>query len=189
MYDERVKRSSHSFQKLDEQVGKFVRGSERSVLLNKVVRMSRENIPQMITFNKAAIDMEPWERSSNVTTISSTDAEVNLMTLMRDMLCHTIVPAVFGSGLLDKYPSLVQDIITLDAGVPVLLMDLPILIPWPGIARAHMARRRLWSVMDELQTQLDIYARGEETDYSWGDLDDVSELILERNKIWRGIYT
>jgi hypothetical protein len=140
----------------------------------------------MISFNKAEIDLEPWERSSKVTTTSSSEAEANLMTLIRNMLSHVIIPTVFGTGLLDKFPSIVQDVITLDEGIPFFLMDLPIMTPWPGVARAHLARRRLWSAMDEVQTQLDKKARGEETDYSWGDLDDVSEMMLERNRIWRG---
>lgn len=108
------------------------------------------------------------------------------MSLIRDMLSHAIIPTVFGSGLLDKYPNIVQDAITLDEGMPFFLMALPIMTPWPGVAKVHLERRRLWSAMDEMQTQLDKKARGEETDYSWGDLDDVCEFMLERNRIWRG---
>lgn len=142
----------------------------------------------MISFNKAEIDLEPWERSSKVTTISSTEAEADLMALIRDMLSHAIIPTVFGSGLLDKFPNIVQEVIALDEGVPFFVMGLPIMTPWPGVAKAHMARRRLWSAMDEMQMQLDKKANGEDTDYSWGDLDVVSEFMLERNRIWRGMF-
>jgi len=141
----------------------------------------------MISFTKAEIDLHPWERSAKVTTISYTEAEGSLMTLLRDMFSHAIIPAIFGRGLIDKYPNIIQDVLTMDEGIPFFLMGLPLLTPWPGVMNAHLARRRLWNATDEQQRQLDKRANGEETDYSWGDLDDVSELILGRNKLWRGM--
>ena len=109
------------------------------------------------------------------------------MILLRDMLSHAIVPTIFGRGLLDKYPNIIQDVVTMDDGIPFFMMSLPIFTPWSGVTKAHLARQRLWKAMDEMQRQLDRRAKGSETDYSWGDLDDVSEFILTRNELWRGL--
>lgn len=180
---------AYSVKDLNEQVGKFVRGPERSLLVLSTAQILQTNIPQMISFVKAEIDLQPWERSANVKTVSSTEVQADLMTLIRDMMCNAAIPAVFGRGLLDKYPNVLEDVFTMDDGLSCFLLGLPPLTPWPGVMQTHLARKRLWGIMDEQQIQLDKKATGEETDYSWGDFDDVSKLILERNRLWKGNVT
>lgn len=142
----------------------------------------------MVSFAKAEIDHQPWERAAKVKTISISEVEANLMALMRDMCCYATVPAIFGRGLLEKYPKLIQDVLSLDEGIPFFLQQLPLFTPWLGVTAAHFARQHLWQVMDQQQIQLDKKANGEETDYSWGGLDDISELVMRRNKLWRGKF-
>jgi hypothetical protein len=145
------------------------------------------NIPQMVSFVDTEVDLQPWERSAKAVYVSPDEVEVDLLVLIRDMLSHASISAMFGKGLLEKYPNLIEDVFTMDQGITFFLLGLPPLTPWPGVFKAHMARRRLWEALDEQQRQLDKKATGEETDYSWGDLDDVSMLIQERHRLYRGM--
>jgi hypothetical protein len=158
---------------------------ELSSMLKPTIRYLEENIPQMITFIDTEIDLQPWERLSNTKYISDDEVEINLMFLMRDLLGHASVPAMFGRGLLDKYPTLLHDVYDMDEGMIFFLMGLPPWIPWPGVFKAHMARRRLWHALDDHQRALDALADGEDVDYSWGDLDDVSEFIMKRHELFK----
>lgn len=105
------------------------------------------------------------------------------------VLGHSSVPAFFGRALLDKYPTLLHDVYDLDKGMYFFLAGLPAWTPWPTAARAHTARFRLWQALDDHQRALDASAEGNSVDPSWGDLDDVSELVLKRNKLFRGTAT
>lgn len=103
------------------------------------------------------------------------------------MLGYASIPVVFGRGLLEKYPFLLQDVQTMDDGMIFFLLGLPAVTPWSGVFTAHMARRRVWEAMDGQQKVLDRLARGDnDDDEEWGDLEDASELVLERNRLWRG---
>lgn len=45
---------------------------------------------------------------------------------------------------------------------------------------------RIRQALDEQQKALDSLAKGEYIDAAWGNLDDVSELIMSRNALYRG---
>jgi hypothetical protein len=108
------------------------------------------------------------------------------MSLMRDMMGNSSLPAVFGQALLEKYPDILYDVYDMDNGMYFFLMGLPSWFPWPGVMQAHLARARVWQCMDDHQRALDAIAEGKPLDPTWGDLDDVSDLITKRNKIYRG---
>lgn len=140
----------------------------------------------MISFMDSEIDQHPWERSANASSISNSETEIDLMSLMRDILGIASIPAIFGRGLLEKHPNILHDLYDMDAGMPYLLTGLPAWTPWPTVSRAHLARRRVWQGLDGLQEALDASVDGKHVDYSWGDLDDVSEFIMKRHAIYKG---
>lgn len=154
--------------------------------LRGTIRGLQENIPHMISFAESEIDLQPWERWATASYISDSEAEVSLMSLLRDMLGHASVPGIFGRGLLDKYPNLLHDVYDMDAGFMYFLMGLPAWTPWPPVNRAHQARQRVLRALDDQQRALDACVDGEAFDSTWGDLDDVSEFILGRHKIFKG---
>jgi hypothetical protein len=156
-------------------------------MLKKTVQFLEQNISGMITFVNTDIDLQPWEHWGESTYISDTETEINLMALMRDMLNHASVPAVFGAAILDKYPDLLHNMYAMDKGMTYFLMGLPAWFPWPASVTAHIARSRLWQALDDQQRALDSLAEGKPIDPSWGDLDDVSPFILKRNEIYRGM--
>lgn len=155
-------------------------------MLQGTIRGLQENIPQMITFAEAEIDQQPWERWAKVDYVSDSVSEINLMSLMRDMMGYASIPGMFGRGLIEKYPGILHDIYDMDAGFTYFLMGLPALTPWPGVFKAHHARQKVHRAVDDQQRALDALGQGKPFDSTWGDLDDVSELILKRNALFRG---
>lgn len=157
-----------------------------SNILKSTIRNLQENVPQMISFMSSEIDQHPWERSADATYISNSEMEVNFMDLLRDMLGLASISAIFGRGLIEKYPNILEDIRQMDAGISYFLMGMPAWVPWAPSSRAFLARRRVWRGLDGLQEALDAIACHKHFDSSWGDLDDVSELILKRHAIYKG---
>jgi hypothetical protein len=164
----------------------MMREPHLGALLRAVIRGFEYNIPQMISFVDTEIDLQPWERVSEITFVSSSEIEVNLMSLFREMMGHASIPAFFGQALMEKYPNLLQDIYGMDRGMMFFLMGLPSWFPWPGVMEAHLARFRLWHAMSDLQRALDAIVVGAAIDSSWGDLEDVSEFIMERHSFFKG---
>ena len=142
----------------------------------------------MISFIDTEIDLQPWEKHSNTQYVSESEVEIDLMSLLRDMLGHASIPGMFGQGLLEKYPTLLHDLYDMDEGMMFFLLGLPAWTPWPGVFKAHMARRRLWQALDDQQRSLDLLADGEDVDYSWGEMDDVSEFILRRHEVFKSEF-
>ncbi|CZT46192.1 uncharacterized protein RSE6_06590 [Rhynchosporium secalis] len=157
----------------------------QSVVLESVIENLQRNIPQMISFISTPIDHQPWEQHAQAHFISSSTTEINLVSLLRDMTSHALIPAVFGYALLEKHPGVLHDMYDMNAGRPYLLRKLPAWTPWPGVVKAHMARFRVWRCLDELQRVLDSTVEGKESDASWGDLEDVSEFAWKRNAVYR----
>ena len=153
-----------------------------SNMLKGTMKGLEQNIPQMISFMDGEIDQQPWERYANATYISDTEMELNLMSLMRDMMGSASVPGLFGGALMEKYPDLLHDVYDMDAGMYFFLAGLPAWTPWPGVLKAHMARTRVQKAIDDHQKALDAIVEGRPVDPSWGDLDDVSEYIMKRHE-------
>lgn len=158
-----------------------------SEVLASTTRYLQQNIPKMVTFLDTQIDLQQWERGSNHKFISKTEVEIDLFCLVRDMLGHASVPAFFGRGLLDKYPELLHNVFKMDEGMMFFLMGLPAWTPWPGVLKAHIARRNVWTALDDQQRALDRLADGDDVDYSWGDLDDISSFIMSRHRLFKSV--
>jgi len=155
-------------------------------MLGSTVRGFEEIIPQMISFSGSEVDQQPWERWAKASYVSNSETDINLMSLLRDMMGHASVPGIFGRGLMEKYPNILHDIYDMDLGFMYLLIGLPAWTPWPAVNRAHRARYRVWKALDDHQRALDASAEGKLFDSTWGDLDDVSDFILKRNELFRG---
>jgi len=162
-----------------------MKDSQLRIVLNHSNRLLEQMIPQMISFVDTEIDLQPWERFAQAKYISSIETEINLCGMMRDLVGHTSVPAMFGSALMEKYPDILHDTYKFDDGMYYLLAGLPQWTPWPPVFSAHMARNKLWEALDDQQRALDALAEGQPIDYSWGELDDVSEFIMKRNEVYR----
>ncbi|KAF4634656.1 hypothetical protein G7Y89_g3455 [Cudoniella acicularis] len=163
----------------------LMREPHMSNMLKATIRNLERNLQNMITFVDTEIDLQPWERWANASYISSSETEINLMSLLRDMTGHASIPATFGGAFMEKYPDILHDVYDMDNGMYFFLMGLPAWFPWPGVMKAHLARSRLWQALDDQQRNLDALADGKDVDYSWGDLDDISEMITRRHSTFK----
>ena len=140
----------------------------------------------MMSFVDSDVDQHPWERSANVTYISNSETEIDLLSLVRGILGMASVSAVFGHGLIEKYPDILLHLYRMDAGMPYFMAGFPAWTPWPEIGRAYFARQIVLQSLDAFQEALDALADDKPVDSSWGDLDDVSEFIMKRHAIYKG---
>ncbi|KAH8598027.1 cytochrome P450 [Bisporella sp. PMI_857] len=169
---------------LNHYFGYLMKEPHLSDMLGRTIGHLEQYVPKMISFAESEIDQQPWERWAKASYISNSETEVNLMAMIRDVLGHASIPGVFGKALLDKYPDLLHDIYAMDIGMYYFLMALPAWTPWPGVNKAHRARRGVWRAMDDFQRALDAHVDGK-PDFMWGDLDDVSAFILGRHEVFR----
>jgi hypothetical protein len=147
-------------------------------------------IPEMITFTANVIDQQPWEKSSDCTLISSQPpaVEINLLSVLRDLMGYAAIPAFFGQSFLENYPQTLQDIYDMDLGMKFFMMGLPRWFPFPGVAKAHIARHRLWNSTTDFYTAYDDFLDGKPVGNRWGDMNDVCELTKERALIYKGKF-
>jgi hypothetical protein len=157
-----------------------------SNILEPAIRNLENNIPRMISFIDSDIDQHPWERSANASCISNSETEIDLMSLMRDMFGTASIPAVFGRGLMEKYPEILRDLYDMDAGISCSRRFLTSWTAWPAITKGYLARQRVLRALDGLQEALDAIVDEKHVDPLWGDLDDVSEFITKRHSIYKG---
>jgi len=94
-------------------------------MLKQLVRSLEDNIPHMVSFIDTQVDLQSWERWADASYVSESEVEINLASLMKDMMGHAAVPAVFGHSILDKYPDLLHDVYDMDAGIYYFLLGLP----------------------------------------------------------------
>lgn len=173
-------------QKLQSTLKNFMKEPHLTNLLGSMVRNLEQSIPQMISFVDGDVDQHSWERCASATFISDSETEIDLLKLIQGVLNAASIPAIFGSGLIEKYPNLIHDLHDMEAGMPYFMMGLPAWIPFPTIGRAYLARQRVLRAMDSFQEALDALVDDESMDFSWGNLDDVSELIMNRHAIYKG---
>ncbi|KAJ8064526.1 hypothetical protein OCU04_006856 [Sclerotinia nivalis] len=156
-----------------------------STMLNGTIRNLEGLIPQMVSFLDSEIDQHPWEKWANAEYISKDEMEVNLMTLVRDILGNASVPSLFGRAFLENNPHVLHDIYEMDRGMMYFIMGLPWFTPWPSVARAHFSRFQVRGSVKRFHEALDASVDGKHVDSSWGDLDDVSDFILKRHELFR----
>jgi hypothetical protein len=156
-----------------------------SKMLDNTTRNLEKLIPQMVSFMDGPIDQHPWERYANAEWISSKEMEVDLMSLVRDLMGHASVPSMFGHAFLENNPHVLHDIYDMDDGMMYFMAGLPWFTPWPSVVKAHFARRQAWDSVTKFQIALDAYVDGKHVDANWGDMDDISEFIMKRHEIFR----
>lgn len=139
-----------------------------SALLERIVREFEIDIPSI---------------GSSIGVISK--SEVSLNTVLRKTIGEASIRALFGEQFLKNFPSLLDDIYTLDAGMAWLLIRTPPWIPIGASTKAHKARSRLWKATTAYNVALDAALDGNQIDPSWGDMQDVSEVVRMSHELYR----
>ena len=166
----------------------LMRDPQLTRLVDVTARRIEVQVPDMISFGESPIDQSLWERVADVDVVPGAEnltVEANLFPLIRYFVGYVSSPSLFGQAFVDNYPTFLQDIYDLDGGLQWLLLGLPRWLPIRSLSKAYNARRRLQSNIATLQSALDNEATGLSNSAEWRELDDVSELIKNRNKVFR----
>ncbi|KAL2863565.1 RNA12 protein-domain-containing protein [Aspergillus lucknowensis] len=149
------------------------------------VRFIQRETPNLVTFCPAIIDQMPWERPGDVTVADRTDrhvCEVDFFALIRYFVGTTTTASMFGQAILETFPSLLEDIWSIDDRFPTLSMGPPRWLT-PIISRAYVARDRLLDMLTVFHQALLFWDEGKEIGAEFRDLrdlEDVSEPIKKR---------
>jgi hypothetical protein len=166
----------------------LLREPQLTRIVDVTTRRVEVQVPDMISFGESPIDQSLWERVADVDVVKGAETptvEANLFPLIRYFIGYTSSPSLFGQAFVDNYPTFLKDIYDLDGGLQWLLLGLPRWVPIRSLSKAYNARQRLFGCIAELQKALDNDARGLPNPSEWRDVDDVSELIRSRNKVFR----
>lgn len=163
-------------------------------MVDRVIEKIERAVPSMISFTDNPIDQQPWEKAADISIYPSKVPEVylNLSELMRHLLGELSIPALLGDRFLEKYPNTVENIFTMDDGFMYLAAGVTRFFPVPKVIRAYMARRELIRSMVDFDTALETTLDGKNPGsdvstgiWDWGEMDDVSDLITERSKVYK----
>lgn len=148
-------------------------------------RFIERETPNLVTFSRAAIDQMLWERPGVATVIegmSQPTCEVDFFALIRYFVGTATTSSLFGQGILDTFPNLLQDVWSVDDQFARLSMGPPRHLT-PGISGAYMARDRLLGNLSVFHQALSFWEEGKEMGMEFRDLrdlEDASEPIKRR---------
>ena len=163
----------------------------KEAYLEKAIHIVNEGLKKGMP-HFAPLDLDPakqtlWSYSGDPRLVSgvSSTIEVTLFPLIRNFTANIASPALMGFSFMKIYPNCITDIWTFDAGLPFFLSKTPSWLPIPTLRKAHAARARLHAALIDFFKALERTVDGKELDPRWGDLSDVSDVILLRCKAWR----
>lgn len=158
--------------------------SEVSALITKLLQ---NNVSNLVTFSRSPVDMPPWERDSDVTMSEEDNSvcEVKLFELVRNFMGHHLTSLLMGEVFLENFPMFLGDLWTLDRNYVPLFVGARRWIPSPGVSSGFAARDRLIHVMSVFYRAFSAFDDGIDPGIELRDLDDVSELIKQRMRIFR----
>ncbi|KAL2808162.1 cytochrome P450 [Aspergillus granulosus] len=148
-------------------------------------RFIEREAPNLVTFCPAVIDQMPWERPGDVTVIEGTDrpaCEVDFFELIRYFVGTATTTSIFGQAILEAFPTLLNDIWSIDNQFTTLSMGPPRWLT-PGISRAYVARDRLLDILTVFHHAILLWDEGKDIPMEFRDLrdvEDVSEPVKKR---------
>ncbi|RDW69145.1 cytochrome P450 [Aspergillus mulundensis] len=140
--------------------------------------------PNLVTFSAAPIDQMMWERPADVTVIEGKGqlCEVDFFKLIRHFVGTVTTTTLFGQAILETFPTLLQDVWSVDDQFATLSMGPPRHLT-PGISAAYIARDRLLDALAIFHQALLLWDEGNDLGMEFRDLrdlEDVSEPIKNR---------
>ena len=127
-------------------------------------------------------ELEHWERPAHVRFNDDGTFDANLYTLVVHFVGQITIDMLWGKALIQNNPTLQTDLWDFDAGVHHLVTK--VLSYSPSGRRALAGRERLSAAMKEWHEAVETKQAGGQPDAKWGALDDISQIMQQRVKIW-----
>ena len=159
------------------------------------------NLPQLVTTPRHPLgddfisNFPPWQRAADALIhkkpadgkIRHASVEANLLPLCLHILGHSSLASIFGHHIQRNYPNLLLDLFEFNYGFLLLAAGIPsYLLPLKRLRNAEKARSHLVEAFTAYHGALDAAVDGRDVIQPWIGLEeDVSKLILDRQKIYR----
>lgn len=160
-----------------------------SNIMDKTVSEVRAHVSDFVTFNSSPADQMDWEvlAGAEVGEDSKGESfvEVDLNKIVANFIGRTKNTALFGTDFVENFPDIWGPFEPFDAGFKELISQVPSWIPLRARQRAIEARRKILKYTREFNEAMDKYLDGEDPGVRWQDMDNVSEIMKERAKVYR----
>lgn len=169
----------------------MLRESFVSVAIKATVDMVQVRTWNLVSGAASPVDQAIWERQANVEIISKGQqgdgkplvVEANMFPLFRYFVGDIASRVLFGKDFMDNNPNVMPDLWEMDSEFNLFMAGAP---SWfPGMSGPVRARERLVKAIEEHHEALFKYLDGEDPGPRWGDMSDVSSVIVDRAKEFR----
>ncbi|KAF2008830.1 cytochrome P450 [Aaosphaeria arxii CBS 175.79] len=127
--------------------------------------------------------MQLWEEAGKVKFNTDGSFDANLYQLTVHYMGQIVIDMLWGKALIKNHPNLQTDMWDFDEGVHHIVTTLLAKVTAAG-RKAVAARNRLAVAMKEWHEAVAVKQSGEKPDAKWGALDDISQIMQDRVKVW-----
>ncbi|CAI7640274.1 unnamed protein product [Penicillium bialowiezense] len=159
--------------------------AEASSAINRLVQ---QNMPNLVSFCRSEVDQNPWERGISEVQLLETNqtvCEANLFALLSKFIGYLTSNFLMGESFVENFPDLAEDLGRLDDTFVTLFVGTPRWFPHPAASAGHAASDRLRHVMSVFHRALSAVDDGIDPGIELRDLDDASDLVKERMRMFR----
>lgn len=149
-----------------------------STATEKTVELVEERTPKMLSFSCIPGEQPEWQKVANPT-LDVRHIEADLFPLVMYFVADIAGTALMGKQFLENNVGIFKDLLTFDSGFNSFLTG----FPTPTLTTAKGARTRLNAAFSEWNHAVVATLKGEDSDFKWRDLSDVSETMRVRTKV------
>jgi hypothetical protein len=163
-------------------------------ITSNIITFLQRETANLVSFSRSIVDQSIWERNAAITVEEGSNppiCEANMFALIRSFTTYSISQTFMGQAFVDFHTGLIEDLWTWDREFVRLSAGTPKWLPVPGISAAYPARERVRRLVSVLQASFLALEDGRDAPMEFRDLDDVSELMQTRMRLWKtlGINT
>lgn len=181
-------------EKINDTLTPIKQGPYLEQISSDMVTFLQRETANLVSFSRSLVDQSIWERNAAITMEEGNNSpicEASFFALIRSFTTYSISQTFMGQAFLDFHTGLVEDLWTWDREFVRLSAGAPKWLPVPGISSAYPARERIRKLVSVLQAAFLALEDGRDAPMEFRDLDDVSELMQKRMRLWKtlGINT
>ncbi|CAG7934559.1 unnamed protein product [Penicillium olsonii] len=154
-----------------------------------ISRLVQQNMPNLVSFCRSEVDQNPWERGISQVELpedgAQTVCEANLFALLSSFIGHITSSFLMGEAFVENFPNLAEDLGRLDDTFVTLFVGIARWVPHPAASAGHAASDRLRHIMSVFHRALTAVDHGIDPGIELRDLDDASDLVKERMRMFR----
>lgn len=148
-----------------------------STATQKTIELVEERTPEMLSLSPTPNHHPQWQQVAH-SALGGDHVEVDLFPLVMNFVAEIAGTALMGKAFLENNAGIFQDLLTFDSGFNAFLTG----VPTPTLATAKGARSRLNQAFKEWNHALGTVLKGDDPEFKWRDMSDVSETMRIRTK-------